>query len=300
MLTHSEPNISLEKDLLAKSDRLFKSDLHKLHCRMDRLFAVIIGLQWLATILAAFLISPYTWNGDESQTHLHLKAAFLLGGFIAFLPIKLTIEHPGSALTRQMIAISQMLTSALLIHISGGRIETHFHIFVSLAFLACYRDWRVLITATLVVAADHYVRGIYYPASVFGVLTSSPWRVFEHTGWVIFEDIVLLVTIRYSITEMRQIAWQRTRVEHINQSIEEQVELRTSELQTANEEILAKNNALETTALAVRRQAEAAGELQKKAGRTEHIRQSTRSVAQRILCIRSREPPVYSCKLWSP
>jgi len=42
------------------------------------------------------------------------------------------------------------LTSALLIHLSGGRIETHFHIFGSLAFLSFYRDWRVLITATAI------------------------------------------------------------------------------------------------------------------------------------------------------
>jgi len=36
--------------------------------------------------------------------------------------------------------------SALLIHLSGGRIETHFHVFGSLAFLAFYLDWPVLIT----------------------------------------------------------------------------------------------------------------------------------------------------------
>ena len=40
-----------------------------------------------------------------------------------------------------------MLTSALLIHLTGGRIETHFHVFGSLAFLAFYRDWRVLVPA---------------------------------------------------------------------------------------------------------------------------------------------------------
>ena len=43
-------------------------------------------------------------------------------------------------MTRHVIAISQMLTSALLIHLSGGRIETHFHVFGSLAFLAFYLD----------------------------------------------------------------------------------------------------------------------------------------------------------------
>ena len=49
---------------------------------------------------------------------------------------------------RHVIAIGQMLMSALLIHLTGGRIETHFHVFGSLAILAFYRDWRVLISAS--------------------------------------------------------------------------------------------------------------------------------------------------------
>ena len=49
-----------------------------------------------------------------------------------------------------------MMTSALLIHLTGGRIETHFHIFGSLAFLAFYRDWKVMISASVVVVIDHF------------------------------------------------------------------------------------------------------------------------------------------------
>jgi len=78
--------------------------------------------------------------------------------------------YPGSSLTRHVIAVAQMLWSELLINLTGGQIETHFHVFGSLAFLAFYWDWRVLITATLVVAADHIVRGVWWPQSVFGVL----------------------------------------------------------------------------------------------------------------------------------
>jgi hypothetical protein len=50
--------------------------------------------------------------------------------------------------------------SALLIHLSGGRIETHFHVFGSLAFLAFYLDWRVIITATVVVGDTEYGKGV--------------------------------------------------------------------------------------------------------------------------------------------
>ena len=75
-----------------------------------------------------------------------------------------------------------MLMGALLIHLTGGRIETHFHVFGSLAFLAFYRDWRVLVPATVVVALDHLLRGIFWPQSVYGVLVASEWRWLEHAG----------------------------------------------------------------------------------------------------------------------
>ena len=75
--------------------------------------------------------------------------------------------------TRYTIATAQMLMSALLIHLTGGRIETHFHVFGSLAFLAFYRDWRVLVPATVVVAPITALRGIFWPQSVYGVLTVS-------------------------------------------------------------------------------------------------------------------------------
>ena len=50
----------------------------------------------------------------------------------------------------------------------GGRIEAHFSVFASLAFLALYRDWRVLITASAVVALDHFLRGMFWPAPFSG------------------------------------------------------------------------------------------------------------------------------------
>ena len=99
-----------------------------------------------------------------------------------------------------------MLMGALLIHLTGGRIETHFHVFGSLAFLAFYRDWRVLVPATIVVALDHLLRGIFWPQSVYGVLVASQWRWLEHAAWVLFEDVFLVVSCRRSFAEMRQTA----------------------------------------------------------------------------------------------
>ncbi len=88
-----------------------------------------------------------------------------------------------------------MLYSAIIIHISGGRIETHFHIFGSLAFLSFYRDPKILITATITVGLDHLLRGIYFPYSVYGVNIISPFRWIEHVAWVLFEDVFLVIAI---------------------------------------------------------------------------------------------------------
>ena len=135
-----------------------------------------------------------------------------------------------------------MLTSALLIHLSGGRIETHFHVFGSLAFLMFYRDWKVLISATVVIAADHCIRGIFWPLSVFGVLTASPWRWIEHAFWVLFEDAFLIPACWQGAKEMRQIAERQATLEALNAQIEDQVQARTAELKTSEARFRAMND----------------------------------------------------------
>jgi len=198
------------------AEELYRQHNRSILEQTDRLFGGLMLVQWLAAIAAAYWISPRAWSGSISRTHLHVWAALYLGGAISLFPIALAIARPGKASTRHVIATAQMLMSSLLIHLTGGRIETHFHVFGSLAFLSFYRDWRVLIPATIVVAADHFVRGVYWPQSVFGVLTASNWRWLEHAGWVIFEDVFLIGSCLRARREMRSIA-ERTAELHATQ-----------------------------------------------------------------------------------
>jgi signal transduction histidine kinase/CheY-like chemotaxis protein/HPt (histidine-containing phosphotransfer) domain-containing protein len=170
------------------------------------MFAVLMALQWIAGIVVALVVAPQTWIGARSEVHQHVMMAIFGGAVLASGPIALAILAPGRLLTRMVIATSQALFSSLLIHLCGGRIETHFHVFVSLAFLAAYRDPRVLAPATLVVAIDHFVRGVWWPESVFGIASASQWRWLEHAAWVIFEDVVLLFVMLQSWAEMRELA----------------------------------------------------------------------------------------------
>src|SRR5262249_55564107 len=131
-------------------------------------------------------LSPLAWEGKRSAIHLHVYIAVFVGGLINVFPLALIALRPGWVGTRHAMAVAQMLWSAVLIHLTGGRIETHFHVFGSLAFLAFYRDWKVLVPATIVVASDHLIRQLVWPESVYGIANPESWRFLEHAFWVVF------------------------------------------------------------------------------------------------------------------
>ncbi len=216
--------------LSVEAETLLASHHRQIYHRTDRMFAILMLIQWAAAICGACWLSPQTWSGVRSSVHPHVWLAIFFGGALCSLPVVLAWLMPGKTLTRHVIAVAQVLFSSLLIHISGGRIETHFHVFGSLAFLAAYRDWKVLLPPTIVVAADHLLRGAFWPETVFGTLTASPWRSFEHAGWVLFEDGFLIISIRQSVREMRAMASQTAQLE----SNQRQLRLAKEQAEAAN------------------------------------------------------------------
>lgn len=204
--------------LSLRAEELFQEHRQGGLARMDRIMAALMIAQWVFGIAVALTLSPYAWVGSVQRPHVHLFAAVFLGGVISSLPIALAFTRPGWLGTRLVIAAAQMLWSGLLIHLTGGRIETHFHVFGSLAFLAFYRDWRVLVPATLVVAADHLVRQVFWPESVYGIANPEWWRFLEHAFWVAFEDIVLVIGCLEGVKEMRSISQRTAEVEALSHS----------------------------------------------------------------------------------
>lgn len=231
------PEEFLQLRVSERADCLFHEQQLQIYKRTDRWFAFLMMAQWAAGILTALLISPRAWEGTQYSVHPHVWIAVFLGAAISSIPIAFGLTMPGKAITRHTIAIGQMLTSALLIHLTGGRIETHFHVFGSLALLSFYRDWRVLVTASTIVGADHLLRGIYFPQSVYGVDTIEPFRWLEHAGWVAFEDAFLIRSNIESIKEMKNIAQRQALLELTNEIVEATVRDRTAELVQRAEEL---------------------------------------------------------------
>ena len=218
-----------------RARELLLEQQRRIYVATDHMLMWLMLGQWIGCVVIAFTVTPFTWIAETPHLHVHVMAAVGLGAVVAAAPIYLAIRMPGDWLTRQVMALSQILFSILLIHISGGRVEAHFHVFGSLAFLACYRDWRVLLTATLLVAADHIVRGVWWPQSVFGTELASSLRWIEHAVWVLFEDSVLLVAMARSLTEMKQLCHHQASLEQAYEATEQEVRDRTRELGEAKE-----------------------------------------------------------------
>jgi signal transduction histidine kinase len=220
---------------MTRRQQIFEEKVRRVHCETDRMFFWLLLAQWVFAIGLACVISPFSYEGGERSIHFHVYAAAGFGAVINAVPLFLIRTRPGWWATRHTVAFAQMMWSAVLIMITGGRIETHFHVFGSLAFLGFYRDWRVLGTATVVIAVEHLVRGLAWPDSVYGVANPEWWRFLEHAAWVLFEDIVLVFGCSRSIREMRLAAGYEARGERMYELVEEQVRERTRQLQESME-----------------------------------------------------------------
>src|SRR5258708_30090729 len=112
----------------------------------------------------------------------HAPVALLVGLLIAhadllhvglesFAPaLVAAIAYKASAGTRMFRLIGAallMLYSGVLVHFSGGLIEIHFHVFVSMAFLILYYDWLPQVVATIVIAGHHLILDEVAPTAVF-------------------------------------------------------------------------------------------------------------------------------------
>src|SRR5262249_30179293 len=92
-------------------------------------------------------------------------------------------------------------------------------------------------TASAVAATDHVLRGAFWPQSVYGVLSATPWRAVEHAAWVGLIDIFLVRSCLLACREMRAVCARQAALEATRARIEETVRQRTAELTERTEDL---------------------------------------------------------------
>jgi diguanylate cyclase len=108
-------------------------------------------------------------------------------------------ERYGTKLRVVAASMGLITCSAIVVHISGGYIEAHFHFFVMIGVLTLYQDWIPFLVAIGYVVLHHGVGGVLAPDSVFnhpGAI-EQPWTwALIHGGFVLAASVAHIVAWR--------------------------------------------------------------------------------------------------------
>lgn len=89
------------------------------------------------------------------------------GGVIAFAAALATVGPGGRRVQSAMASLGLLSSSAVLIHLSDGYIEMHFHFFVMVVVISLYQDWVPFLLAIGYVVLHHGVVGVLDPRAVY-------------------------------------------------------------------------------------------------------------------------------------
>lgn len=116
-----------------------------------------------------------------------------------------------------IVSLGLVTASAVVVHLSGGYIEAHFHFFVMIVALTLYEDWLAFCIAAGYVLLHHGLLGGLAPDTVFNHMQGieHPWRwAVVHAAAVAAAGGFAVVSWRLSedARERQRLALERTRV----------------------------------------------------------------------------------------
>src|SRR5690606_15721798 len=153
--------------------------LGKLRAGCDRLMLVVLALGAVVSLLIG--------NG-YGQLELAGMASFclVLSGAVVYR------LSPGSVLSRYVLTTLVIATVALHIQLSLGDVQYHFGVFVTLAFLMAYQDWRVIVYGAGLVAVHHILFDRLQLAGAPVYCLSAPdfSRILQHAGFVVMQTAI--------------------------------------------------------------------------------------------------------------
>jgi signal transduction histidine kinase len=146
----------------------------------------ILAFLWLHIVGVALFAA---WSGAVVHT--------LVEALIIAIPTLLaSVSERGRRFQSATASIALMTASAVVVHLSGGYVEAHFHFFVALAVVALYHDWVPFLVAIGYVVIHHGLIGALYPEAVFNhpAAWESPWLWASiHGGFVLAASAVSLI-----------------------------------------------------------------------------------------------------------
>jgi methyl-accepting chemotaxis protein len=146
----------------------------------NKFFVAVLG----GLAVLSFGLAP--WYATWTQ-------ALLVGIPAALLPLTFIFKTPGALATRLAVSAAVMVFCGLNIDQARGQDELHFGIFVLLALLVIYEDWRIIVGGATVIAVHHllfnYLQAAHYHVWCFTI--PSLGMVLVHALYVVVETVAL-------------------------------------------------------------------------------------------------------------
>ena len=98
-----------------------------------------------------------------------------------------------------LAAFGLVASSAIMVHLSGGAIEAHFHFFVMVGLLSLYQEWYPFLLAIGFVVLHHGLAGALFPKAVYGhdAAINDPW------SWAVIHGIFVLAASAANLISWR-------------------------------------------------------------------------------------------------
>lgn len=173
----------------------------------------LIGLTWAHAAVIAMLgpILGYRWDASLSSLFEHgtILHAVGEGGIVAMFAMLASWRHSSRLVQASAVGFGLLSASAILVHLSGGFIELHFHFFVMLVFLALLQDWIPYLLAVAFVAVHHGVVGVLWPQQVYNhdAAINAPWTFAGiHALFVLWSCVGSIIAWRFTERAFAQTA----------------------------------------------------------------------------------------------
>jgi signal transduction histidine kinase len=202
---------------------------------LRRRHRALLVLLWIHVVLVPI------WGVVRGYSPGH---SLLEGGAIAVCAVAATAvgarRTTGGPL---LVALGLLTSSAVIVHMSGGVIEAHFHFFVVIVLLTLYEDWTIFLFAAGFVVLHHGIGGAIDPHAIFNHpdAEAHPWRwALVHAAYVAAAGLAAVVTWRLN-EDLRDrhvglIAEKQAALERA-EAAERELERHARELERSNREL---------------------------------------------------------------
>ena len=112
---------------------------------------LLLGLHVPALLVFALL-------KGESLPHSVVEASA-----VAFPAMAAVLAHRNRRVSTVFASLGLVTASAVLVHLSGGTIEAHFHFFIMVGVVVLYQDWWPFLVAIAFVTLHHGIAGALAP-----------------------------------------------------------------------------------------------------------------------------------------